>query len=28
MIHVDRQHRQVAEFTADFFEAEHAPACE
>ncbi|WFU01532.1 alpha/beta fold hydrolase [Rhizobium sp. CB3171] len=26
MIHVDRQHRQVAEFTADFFEASHASA--
>ncbi|MBB3456802.1 carboxylesterase [Rhizobium sp. BK313] len=26
MIHVDRQHRQVADFTADFFEASHAPA--
>ncbi|ACM28196.1 MULTISPECIES: alpha/beta hydrolase [Rhizobium] len=26
MIHVDRQHRQVADFTADFFEASHAQA--
>ncbi|MEZ2132754.1 MULTISPECIES: alpha/beta hydrolase [unclassified Sinorhizobium] len=26
MIHVDRQHRQVADFTADFFEASHATA--
>ncbi|AYG60907.1 alpha/beta hydrolase [Rhizobium jaguaris] len=26
MIHVDRQHRQVANFTADFFEASHAAA--
>ncbi|MFT4184711.1 MAG: alpha/beta fold hydrolase [Rhizobium sp.] len=26
MIHVDRQHRQVADFTADFFEASHAEA--
>jgi carboxylesterase len=24
MIHVDRQHRQVADFTAEFFEASHA----
>lgn len=24
MIHVDRQHRQVADLTADFFEADHA----
>ncbi|RDJ04241.1 alpha/beta hydrolase [Rhizobium grahamii] len=24
MIHLDRQHRQVAEYTADFFEAHHA----
>jgi len=26
MIHVDRQHRQVAQFTADFFESSHAQA--
>lgn len=26
MIHVDRQHRQVADFTADFFEARHVAA--
>lgn len=26
MIHLDRQHRQVAEFTANFFEAGHAEA--
>lgn len=27
MIHVDRHHRQVADFTADFFEAHHVASC-
>jgi carboxylesterase len=27
MIHVDRQHRKVADLTADFFEANHVAAC-